>query len=277
MTQLAELGSISDLLDELAGPGEGLQILEQLIGPSASPVTVSREIARSATFAFRYKEARTGFVTPTGRKEADGAFVGIPDLDHTLSFDQQFETYFRQRLAAREEGFAVLFAALAEQRHSPLVIETGCLRIPGNWAGDGQSSFLFDAWTRHNGGRFFSIDLLPESIETARRACSSATNLICNDSVAALHAMSGLLREPATLIYLDSYDVQPADPMPSAIHHALELTAAWPFIGPGTLVCVDDYEIGTQQGGKGFIIDNFLHSIRAETLYSGYQKLWQVR
>ena len=88
--------------------------------------------------------------------------------------------------------------------------------------------------------------------------------------------MSGLLHEPVTLIYLYSYDVDPAEPMPSAIHHALELIAARPLIGPGTLVCVDDYEIGTQQGGKGFIIDNFFHSIRAETLYSGYQKLWRV-
>jgi hypothetical protein len=276
MTQLADLGSISDLLDELAGPGEGLRILEQLNCSFASPVALSRDIARSATFALRYKEARTCYVAPAGRKEADGAFVGIPDLDHALSFDEQFQTYFRPRLAARADSFAVLFAALGERRRSPLVIETGCLRVPGNWTGDGQSSFLFDAWTRDNGGRFFSIDLLPESIETARRACSSVTNLICNDSVASLHAMSGLLPEPATLIYLDSYDVDPMEPMPSAIHHALELTAAWPLIGPGTLVCVDDYGIGTQQGGKGFIIDNFFHSIRAETLYSGYQKLWRV-
>ena len=179
MTQLEELGSVSDLLDELAGPGEGLRILEQLQGSSVSPVAVSRDIARTATFALRYKEVRTVYVAPTGRKEPDGAYVGIPELDPTLSFDEQFDLYFRPRLAARAESFAALFAALAEQRRSPVVIETGCLRISGNWAGDGQSSFLFDAWTRDTtGGRFFSIDILPESIETARRACSSVTNLI---------------------------------------------------------------------------------------------------
>ncbi len=63
--------------------------------------------------------------------------------------------------------------------------------------------------------------------------------------------------------------------MPSAIHHALELAAVSPLIGPGTIVCVDDYGIGSE-GGKGMIVDRFFSAIRAEEMYCGYQKVWRV-
>ena len=64
--------------------------------------------------------------------------------------------------------------------------------------------------------------------------------------------------------------------MPSAIHHLMELTAARPLIGPGTIVCVDDYAVGEQRGGKGLLLDKFFTDIRAEVFHSGYQKAWRI-
>ena len=154
------------------------------------------------------------------------------------------------------------------------MIETGCMRVPRNWEGDGQSTFMFDALVRDSGGLFFSIDITLESLETARRACSSATQLILNDSVAGLYALSRALPSPISLLYLDSYDLDVANPMPSAIHHALELAAARPLIASGTIVCVDDFGIGAE-GGKGMIVDKFFSNIRAQVVYSGYQKVWR--
>ncbi len=49
---------------------------------------------------------------------------------------------------------------------------------------------MLDALTRDCHGLFFSIDINLESIGTAQRACSSATHLIHNDWIAALHALS---------------------------------------------------------------------------------------
>jgi hypothetical protein len=135
---------------------------------------------------------------------------------------------------------------------------------------------MFDALARTRGGFFFSIDVTMESIESARRACSSTTNLLCGDSVATLHHLSALTPRPANLLYLDSYDLDPQNPMPSAIHHAMELIAAQPLIGPGTLVCVDDYNVGPQAGGKGLLLDRYFSAIRAEVLHSGYQKVWRL-
>jgi hypothetical protein len=264
------------LLDEFAGAGQGQRFLDRLLDTADGGRAVAREIARSSTFERLYKEARTRDIAGRAQEHGDAAFVGIPTLDHNQPFDAQFREHFRPRLGKRADGFDLLFANLASHHPRPLIIETGCLRIPGNWEGDGQSTFMFDAFVRAGGGHLISIDALPESIDTARRACSSAANLICNDSVAGLYALSQLLPGPAALVYLDSYDLDVDDPLPSAIHHALELAAARPLIGSGTLVCVDDYAVGGQQGGKGVILDKFFSSISAEVLHSGYQRIWSA-
>jgi hypothetical protein len=271
-----ELRRITALLDQIAGRNQGRRLVDRLIETRDAPGSIAREVARSPSFERLYKEARTTAVAPRAHTAADAALVGIPALDQDRPFAEQFHGHFQPRLGKRADGFAAIFEALTAGPPRPLIIETGCLRIPGNWEGDGQSTFMFDALVRAQGGAFFSIDILAESIETARRACSSAVNLICNDSVAALYTLSQLLRGPAALVYLDSYDVDVDNPIPSAIHHALELAAVRPLLGPGTLVCVDDYGIGPQPGGKGLILDQFFTTIRATVLYSGYQRIWLV-
>ena len=105
-------------------------------------------------------------------------FVGLAGFDYQKPFDAQFLEHFQPRLGKRADGFAALFAASANRQARPLIIETGCLRIPGNWEGDGQSSFMFDALVRARNGHFFSLDILPESIDTARRACSAETLML---------------------------------------------------------------------------------------------------
>lgn len=263
------------LLDQLGGEGEGRRLLRDLLAAKVPPDLLARRIAASPAFAARYKEARTLDIGGGGVKQADPAYVGLSDAAADLPFAEQFHEHFRPRLGKRADGFAAIFRALEGVGAELLVLETGCMRVPGNWEGDGQSTFMFDALARARGGTVISIDITPESLDTARRACSSATQLILGDSVAALHALSRLAVRPAALIYLDSFDLDRDNPLPSAIHHALELAAVRPLIGPGTVVGVDDYGLGAE-GGKGMILDRFFAAIRAEVLFSGYQKAWRV-
>ena len=268
---------VAALLDQLAGSGRGRRLVERLCeGGEAAPL-IAAEIARSADFARLYKQARTLEIMPESGIEPVPALVGLAEFDDGLPFAAKFDRFFRPRLGRRGDGFAVIFDALNSLHPRPLIIETGCLRIPGNWEGDGQSSFMFDCLSRERGGTFVSIDIMPESIDTARAACSSATHLICNDSVAALHALSGIAKSPASLLYLDSFDLDREDPMPSAIHHLLELTAGRPLIAPGTIICIDDYGIGDPPGGKGLLVDRFLSRIPSEVLHAGYQKVWLLK
>ncbi len=191
------------LLDRLAGQGEGQRLLQRLLEADDAVEEIAESIAGSAAFEYLYKEARTRDVVHEGRKEADAAFVGLPALAAGMPFEEQFHRHFKPRLGKRADGFAALFDALLRPRQDLLVLETGCMRIPGNWEGDGQSTFMFDALVRERHGLLFSIDIDLESIDTARRACSSATHLICNDSVAALHALSRAMPMKASLLYLE--------------------------------------------------------------------------
>jgi hypothetical protein len=217
----------------------------------------------------------------SGFKRGDHAFVGMP-APGDATFAELFATQFQPRLERRQEGFAALFAALTEIAGPKLILETGTLRIPGNWGGDGQSTYMFDQFVQSEtaSGRvaaLFSIDVSLESLAVARRACSFATNLILNDSVHALHTLARQVRgRQGSLLYLDSFNFDSADPLPSARHHMMELTAAAPLLDTGSLVAIDDYEIGGASGGKGMLVDLYMHSIDAPVIYSGYQKIWRM-
>ena len=264
---------IAALLDRIAGEGKAAAILARLRKEPAEHV--AEEIARSAAFERLYKLARTRDIGNAAAMAANPGHVGLADLPQDLTFEEQYRRYFRPRLGKRAEGFDVLFQSALALGRSLLIVETGTLRQPGNWEGDGQSTFMFDALVRSCGGALFSIDVTIESIDSARKACSSATQLIANDSVSALHALAGIVSKEIDLLYLDSFDVDPKNPLPSAIHHGLELTAVRPLIGPGTVICVDDYAVGAG-GGKGMIVERFLSNIGAKVLYSGYQKMWRM-
>lgn len=263
------------LLDRIAGDGEAQGVLARLLDKGEPAARIAEDISRSMAFERLYKIPRTSRIGVDAVKDADPAFVDLPDLPPDLSFNEQYSQHFRPRLGKRADGFDALFQSLQALGRSLLVVETGCLRLPGNWEGDGQSTFMFDALVRACGGTLFSIDVTHECIDTARKACSSATQLLENDSVSALNALAQVSSRQIDLLYLDSFDLDPKNPLPSAIHHALELTAARPLIGSGTVICIDDYGIGST-GGKGMIVDKFLAAIRAKVLYSGYQKIWRL-
>ena len=220
----------------------------------------------------------------SGFRGTDLAAVGLPPIDFSDGFMAVFDQHLRPRLDKRADGFATLFGALC-QRLGPLwIVETGTLRMAGNWAGDGQSSVLFDLFAQAETRRgrpvsFVSIDLAAGSIAAARAVCSHVASLVCNDSVHALHTLSRLVAgRRIDLLYLDSFDLDLADPRPSAEHHLMELVAAAPMLGSGSLVMVDDYDVPGvgSVGGKGLLVDAYLAAIDATVLHAGYAKLWRI-
>ncbi len=218
----------------------------------------------------------------SGFKATDHALVGMPPPDPALPFAALFARHYQPRLGKRADGFQTLFAALGAMPAPPLILETGSLRLADNWEGDGQSTYLFDVFIQaerahQRGGALFSIDLSLDSVAVARRVCSGVANLICNDSVQALHTLAGLLPgRRASLLYLDSFDLDLADPMPSATHHLMELAAAAPLLGTGSLVAIDDYCLDGKPGGKGLLVDLYMDSIGAAVIHSGYQRIWRM-
>lgn len=239
-------------------------------------INVAQEISVSAPVEYMRKLQKTSGLSESGRVEADYDYVGLPAEATLCDFNTGFSSFIYPRLHHRADSFKLIFDEL-DRHTNPFILETGCLRVPNNWAGDGQSTFVFDWYARERHGQVVTIDINPESIESARRACSGVTSTILNDSVAALRMLDIAISRPVSFLYLDSFDLDQNNPMPSAIHHAMELMAARSLVGPGTLICVDDYNVGTLgEGGKGMIVNQFMDAIRAQVLYSGYQKIWKI-
>lgn len=273
ITPEVDLSVLTRLLDGVSD-NNGAAILDALKQNPAEIDPLINRIANSRAIEQCKKLTQTIDTMESGRIEADFAYVGLPEDARAMDFKSAYDVHLRPRLDKRADGFAVIFDRL-DKHPRPLIIETGCLRVPDNWAGDGQSTFQFDWYARERQGSVFTIDINPASIDSARRACSGTTSTILNDSRPALHALGENSKKPASLLYLDSFDLDLADPMPSAVHHATEIMAARGLIGDGTILCVDDFDVAPLgSGGKGLIVDQFMNSIGATLLHAGYQKIW---
>jgi hypothetical protein len=271
---------VRNFLSRVLGDATAANLMSHLRKEGDPPIRFNRAIRptpRAPGIETQLKRFEALNISKSGRIEADFAYVGLDSVPANLPFSELFETQFAHRLGQREDGFRRLFERLNKQRSDhPLILETGCLRLPGNWQGDGQSTFMFDAFARSTDGMCVSVDINFQSASSARRACSSYTSVVVNDSVSFINSLAHLsFAKQIDLLYLDSFDVDPVAPLPAAIHHIKELLAAWPMVGPGTIVCVDDFLVG-EDGGKAGIIDDFFGNIAAEVLYSGYQKAWIV-
>lgn len=150
------------------------------------------------------------------------------------SLDQLIEDHFSLYSEPSHPCRPSLHLALDLLYGKPAVIfETGSSAWGSN------SSLLFDSYVNSFGGEFFSVDLRVEPMMSLSKMCSSRTQLHCDDSVAFLKRNLSKIRN-ADLVYLDSWDVDWSDPLPSAIHGFHEFMTILPCLKPGALLLVDD-------------------------------------
>ncbi len=195
--------------------------------------------------------------------------LGLPPLDPNASFMDLFELHFAPRLEHRADGFRTIFTNLNQR--GPYIVETGCLRQLGNWAGDGQSTFMFDLFNKLNDGLFESFEINRESALALQGICRN-TDFHIGDAAAKMYEV---LSDNIDLLYLDSFDAyRDTSIIPAPVHYMLEFCAAWPWLSPGSLIAIDDFAVG--ETTKGLAVDLFLIKVGAKVLYSGYQKVWQL-
>jgi hypothetical protein len=181
----------------------------------------------------------------------------------------EFETLFGSRLAQRAPTMRAVAAKLFESAKAANIVESGCLREPGNWVGDGQSTIVLGWINSKLGGTFVSVDndALAVSVATATVPRATVTQ---GDSIAFLYKHD----QPIHLLYLDS-DPAPGDFDRSAHHHLYELGAARHCLSSGALVLVDDswlVNVDKKEPdviGKGTRINEFMRCIGATILASG--------
>jgi hypothetical protein len=166
----------------------------------------------------------------------------------------------------------------------------------GSSAWGTNSSRLFDSYVRRFGGSLTTIDIRADAAHDLRGDVSPTTEMIVADSVRALQWIAGRPNYPKfDLVYLDSFDLDVGDPIPSMVHGLAEFLRLDPLIKPGTLVLIDDTPvddaawrrvagsdasgveretgIGPVTSGKGALVVKLLDPTRYTVLHHDYQLL----
>ena len=174
----------------------------------------------------------------------------------------------------RSEGFKLMMDALVTVP-SPLIVETGCVRQESGFSDDGMSTLIFDSYIHERGeGELISVDISQENVDLAREMVKNPSSIYCSDSIPFLLELNKHCKERnkfVDLLYLDSYDFNPYNTHPSALHHMYELCAILPSLRPGSIIVVDD---NFQYVGKGLYIKKFMEHLNKPRIYFGYQWMW---
>ena len=119
---------------------------------------------------------------------------------------------------------------------NPNILESGIASIGTN------STYLFNEYVRKYGGFFWSVDINKSLVNKHRGNMCPATQLICDDSVSFFTNWSKS-HDVANVIYLDSYDLDFYNPIPSGNHGLAEYKSLIPVIKKDTLLLIDDTPI----------------------------------
>lgn len=128
--------------------------------------------------------------------------------------------------------FKKLFEEMRDLKN-PLILESGIASAGTH------STYLFNEYVRKYGGLFWSVDINQQLVDMHRGNMCPSTQLVCDDSVSFFRNWTTTHKE-VNVIYLDSYDLDFYDPVPSANHGLNEYKALIPVIKKNTLLLIDD-------------------------------------
>jgi hypothetical protein len=170
----------------------------------------------------------------------------------------------------RRPTFELAMRLMADRNHRTLV-ETGTSRYgPENCHNDGCSTIVLARWALFNPGMSLdSVDVSPRNVETARFNVRdfSMAKVHCSDSIPFLQSLDKRI----DFLYLDSFDIDTNNPLPSQHHHLKEIIAAYDKLHRDSVVLLDD--CGLPRKGKCGLVEEFLLGRGWQVLLSGYQTL----
>lgn len=150
-------------------------------------------------------------------------------------FVKKFKKHFDGGWVDRWTAFDYIAKKCEELGRPVTIVETGCLREPGNWWDDGQSTALFGWLASKTKGTVLSIDYAKESLDAAVATVPNAVP-VQMDSILALRNIGDA--ENIDILYLDSMDR--TDRWDSPLHHIGELASIYSRLKSGCLIAVDD-------------------------------------
>lgn len=177
-----------------------------------------------------------------------------------------FETN-RGRLNRRESAFEFLFNNLPK---SPVIVETGSLRSPGNVDGDGNATMLFDELTAAS-GLVYSLDIDAACGVNIEKHCGRQVQFVEGDSLDTIRLLATRVKN-IDLLYLDSLDVDFAHDELAAKHTLTECQYGLSMLSRRAFVAVDDNDDFGR--GKGRLVEQFADLKGWPLVVDGYVKIW---
>lgn len=139
------------------------------------------------------------------------SFQGVVSRKKFESLEPLIDDHFSKHSESNHPCRGTLTTALETLGQRPaIIVETGSSAWGTN------SSLLFDSYVNSFGGSFLSVDLRAEPMFTLRSLCTNRSTFYCDDSVSFLKQFAIQKTQP-NLVYLDSWDLNWADPLPSAL------------------------------------------------------------
>lgn len=183
-------------------------------------------------------------------------------------FRAWFHADYRHRALDRFPTFALALNWFL-QNGGTTIVETGTVRDDDR--NSGSSTRIFGAFAARYGKRVYTVDAHPANLETSKKLTAEYepfVTYVLSDSVEYLRTF----RDSIDLLYLDSHDYQPDNPLPSQKHNLAELTEALPKLSALACVLIDDNE--PSAGGKGELSKKLLKGNGFICLLDYFQSCW---
>ena len=153
------------------------------------------------------------------------------------------------------------FAAIGEPEHPSRPTLDAALRLlgdrparifeTGTAAWGTQSTLLFSSYVAAYGGDVVTVDRRLSPARHSRQQTTRSVRYVVGDSVSVMaRPWARRYLASADLVYLDSWDVNVHDPLPSAVHGLREFLACADVLKPGAMVLVDDTPKGIEPWGE---------------------------
>lgn len=187
-----------------------------------------------------------------------------------IDFQNSFDTFLRGG-PDRFYTFKISLN-LFLQRGGKTILETGCQRQEGDW-GAGMSTFIFGKFIQEYSqeSKLFTVDISSRNIAIAQfltKKYEKYINYFISDSLEYLKNF----QEKIDLLYLDSYDWTPHNPLECQKHQLDEFLMAEDKLTNKSIVLLDDNDF--PDGGKTRLTKDYLEKKSWECLLDAKQSLW---
>ncbi len=183
------------------------------------------------------------------------------------------QKFLSGRIHRKDKRYATFLSALQLmlERKAKTLVETGTARGGEcNCEGDGCSTLIFARFAKRTKSSLYSVDIDPQAILEASaglQESAASVHLVTGDSIPFLATFG----KPIDFLYLDSFDYDENNPLPSQEHHLKEVEAAYPYLTKKSIVMIDDHSL--PGGGKSKLALQFLKERGWKVVAEGYQVL----